>query len=241
MHPNLKELIIKDSDGVKWFKENWGLDDDSGWIKWWKDMEVIFADTSEESEQDHTVSSLCRQEPELDLQWKYCGFYTGLDRKENEETQPKASLEDGSLFEYDVDAGGSMHFTVVDIQNTDKSKIVEDVTIKFFFDYAPEDKEESAAEEQAAEDAKVESTNPLLQLFEKLTMAVDVEKRAEKRSPKLLSFYPHVTNVTSGDDFSKRYFWEHSDVNMQEEDPALCPEGKPKVKENCRSMEITVP
>jgi hypothetical protein len=46
--------------------------------------------------------------------------------------------------------------------------------------------------------------------------------------------------VTSGDDVSKRYFWEDSEIRINEEDPELCPDGR-KLKENCRSMEIWAP
>lgn len=60
-------------------------------------------------------------------------------------------------------------------------------------------------------------------------------------SSKYLSFFPQVANVTSGDDFSKRVFWEGDDIKLNERDPELCPEGKPKTVENCHSMEIWVP
>lgn len=78
-HPPMAEIALEeDSDHIKWFKENWGLDDDSGWIQFYRDIELILAEPEEEPEEDESRSSLCRSVPGRDLKWKYCGFYTGL-------------------------------------------------------------------------------------------------------------------------------------------------------------------
>ena len=73
---------------MKWFKENWGMDKNSGWIKFYKDMEEMFADPIvDDGEQDTVdINTICTpQRPELDLKWKYCGFYTPLAKELGEE------------------------------------------------------------------------------------------------------------------------------------------------------------
>lgn len=79
LHPIAEEKVQEEFDDVKWFKENWNLDDESGWIVFYKDMRTILAEPEEEPPKDEESSnSLCWPDPERDLKWKYCGFYTGL-------------------------------------------------------------------------------------------------------------------------------------------------------------------
>jgi hypothetical protein len=57
------------------------MDDTSGFIKLYKDMEEMFAEPIvDDSEEDLVnINTICAPEkPKLDLKWKYCGFYTPL-------------------------------------------------------------------------------------------------------------------------------------------------------------------
>lgn len=146
LHPIVEEQLTEESDGTKWFKENWGLDDDSGWINFVKDMEVILAEPDAEIVEDEKTSSLCRSEPARDLRWKYCGFYTGLKTETVDERTPAEDFD--QLLKFEVRPQGFVHFTVLDIQNEDAAEeVARGVTIKFFFDYeAPEEEPEPEEE-----------------------------------------------------------------------------------------------
>ena len=82
LHPiDFAQMTKGDSDQVVWFKENWGMDDESGWIKFYKNMEVIFADpiVDDSGEGMENINTICEpNDQEIDLKWKYCGFYTPL-------------------------------------------------------------------------------------------------------------------------------------------------------------------
>ena len=223
---------------MKWFKENWGMDKNSGWIKFYKDMEEMFADPIvDDGEQDTVdINTICTpQRPELDLKWKYCGFYTPLAKELGEE---EAGHDHGitDLYKMEVLPHAFTFFSVVDIES--KAEDASGVTIKFFFNYPLQEDFSQVKSKEELEDA-----NFVEKLYDNLiAQALEPSRRDALRSASKLPFIPRVANLTSGDDLSQRVFWEDNgiDIRINEKDPFLCPEGKHKY-ENCQSMEIWVP
>ena len=84
------------------------------------------------------------------------------------------------------------------------------MTIKFFFHYP-------AVDPSVLEEKPREEKNMARKVYDDfLAPAVDGAngRRQELMGAKFLAFLPQVTNVTSGDDFSKRYFWESDNTRI---------------------------
>ena len=86
-HPVVVERVVEETEDVTWMKKTMGMSDDSGWIQFYKDIKNKIAEpeVEEDEEEDDKTSSLCWPDPNRDPKWKYCGYYTGLDREEHEE------------------------------------------------------------------------------------------------------------------------------------------------------------
>ena len=136
LHPPYTEPKEPETPGgVAWMEENWGIEEDSALAGIYRDLESVLSEPPEEEVVEDEARTLCWPDPARDTKWKYCGYYTGLERPEDEEQQD-ADL--GQLFEFDVRPPAILHYTVVDVRNDDAEEEVKTgVTIKFFFNYDP--------------------------------------------------------------------------------------------------------
>ena len=65
LHPiDFAQMTKGDSDQVVWFKENWGLNDDSGWIKFYRSMRDILAEPEEEDKLEDEEQEKLEKEQE---------------------------------------------------------------------------------------------------------------------------------------------------------------------------------
>ena len=201
LHPQYTKKAVIEHEDVKWLKDNLGLKEDHWCIRQWRNLRSILIDPPEEEPN----SSICHTSPERDLKWKYCAFYSDIKlRPEGASTEQVGLL---NLFSVDSLSNGYIHQTVVDIQNIDTAKdeqLKSGVTLKFYFQYA-------AVKAGTVLDNRPRTEKSMGRKvyddFLNSTVETVYSKGQDLMSARHLSFLPQVTNVTSGDDFSKRRFW----------------------------------
>lgn len=180
--------------------------------------------------QESTNTACIPQKQDTDTKWKFCGYYTplnGIDEQATVTEDPSQQSKITEIYEMEVQSQSFQYFTVIDIEQK-KKQVANGVTIKFFFNY----KDSGMKFDEVSGSSK----NFLQQLYEKvIVQAFDPNKRGALYSKELLSFIPHVSNLTAGDDMSSRVYWEKDgiDIRLNKKDPILCPENQQKIFENC--------